>query len=661
MRDHATVRAVLSPVARASALCALLFSPMAWAVDASQAKVVWGVASVQTSGATTTVNQGTGAVRIDWTGMDVPAGSTLAFNQLDKSWVAINVVTGSTPTSILGSITAPGHVYVLNPNGVLIGRGAQITVGSWVASTMALESFDLDSGALALKRDTSRASGEIKNEGTITADGGSVALIGNRVSNSGTISAAGGRAMLLGGDSVVLTPDRNGLLSYSLTRSSLATSVSNAGNIAAAGGQIVLDARSLVKAVVNSSGVLEAAGVSQGPDGVIRLVALGAAGSSVSVRGTVDAGASGEATTDLSEQGQLDFGPEVFRAHMPSDTTALGITAQDKVYDGTTDATVRINLSGMPGNASAPVTLDVQTAHFDERYSQGDDASYVWFKGQFSKGVDLTLPTSLEAYIRPRQIHLEADSKTYDGTTDATVHVLAGDVLDMDTGLITVSAAGARFSQADVSSAPIALVWDALNQPTLSGPRQIVKSYVLSTDGSNGVILPKTLNVVGQSKVADGTRQGSVVLDRSGLAARDLGPGRLDVSFSNVLFDSAGSSNTPVGITYVATPTGDAAGNYSFTGRTSAMITARPFTPIPATQPTVPEDLPVVIGNGQRGGQSATQAVNPGALSDILGTLPPPAAGEGEGKSAEASGSDRDSAIRVIDGGIKLPALLTIR
>ncbi|MFX8512298.1 hypothetical protein ABTM04_20575, partial [Acinetobacter baumannii] len=66
--------------------------------------------------------------------------------------------------------------------------------------------------------------------------------------------------------------------------------------------------------------------------------------------------------------------------------------------------------------------------------------------------------------------------------------------------------------------------------------------------------------------------------------------------------------------------------------------------------------------NGRRGGQSSAQNINPGALSDLLSNLPPPAAGnEDEDKKAGTGRSDINSPLRVIDGGVKLPALLTVR
>jgi filamentous hemagglutinin family protein len=656
MKNHAKLGAVWCPVARAAALCALLISPSAWALDASQAKVVWGMATVQTSGSTTTVSQRTGAVRIDWSNMDVPAGNTLAFNQIDASSVAINVVTGNAATNILGSVTAPGHVYVLNPNGVLIGRGAQVNVGSFVASTMVLDSFDLDSGALVLKRGTPVDGAQVKNDGAITADGGSVALVGNQVSNSGSISAAGGRVMLLGGDRVVLTPDRNGLLSYSLDRASLVASVSNTGRISAAGGQIALDARSLAQAVVNSSGIVEAAGVSEGPDGVIRLMALGAAGSKVSVRGTVDAGASGLVTADLAEGGQLDFGPELLRAHAPAQASALNVSALDKVYDGTTDATVRIDLSSMPGSTAAPVTLDIVQAHFDDRFVQVDgEPGYVWFTARLSGETALALPGSLAARISPREIHLEADTKTYDGRTDATVHVPAGDVLDIDKDILRVSVTGAQFAQANVSP-------DGLVPVTWSGQRLVgaaAASYKLS-DSASGRITPKLLSVNASDKVADGSTAASVSLVTSGIVASDLE--QLSVTLSNAAFDSAAPSAAPVGVSYAYQLVGAASGNYALSGRTSALITAPVTPPVPVTPVTIPDGLPGVIDNGRRGGQSSAQNINPGALSDLLSNLPPPAAGnEDEDKKTGTSRSDINSPIRVIDGGVKLPALLTVR
>ncbi len=72
-----------------------------------------------------------------WNKFNVSENTDLVFNQLSAEWVALNRVLDTTaPSTILGSIKAPGTVLVINQNGIIFGGGAQVNVGSLIASTL---------------------------------------------------------------------------------------------------------------------------------------------------------------------------------------------------------------------------------------------------------------------------------------------------------------------------------------------------------------------------------------------------------------------------------------------------------------------------------------------------------------------------------------------
>ena len=75
----------------------------------------------------------------------------------------------------------------MNPNGVLFGQGAQVNVGSLVASTLDIGNEDFKADRYVFSGDSAA---HVVNAGAITAaTGGAVELMGAQVSNTGTIQA----------------------------------------------------------------------------------------------------------------------------------------------------------------------------------------------------------------------------------------------------------------------------------------------------------------------------------------------------------------------------------------------------------------------------------------------------------------------------------------
>ncbi|MCQ4438565.1 filamentous hemagglutinin N-terminal domain-containing protein, partial [Clostridioides difficile] len=65
----------------------------------------------------------------NWQDFSVANGERLSFNQPNSQSLALNRVIGNNGSRIDGQISAHGRVFLVNPNGVLFGAGAQGTVG----------------------------------------------------------------------------------------------------------------------------------------------------------------------------------------------------------------------------------------------------------------------------------------------------------------------------------------------------------------------------------------------------------------------------------------------------------------------------------------------------------------------------------------------------
>ncbi|WP_415265708.1 filamentous hemagglutinin N-terminal domain-containing protein, partial [Burkholderia ambifaria] len=101
-------------------------------------------------------------------------------------------------SQIDGQISANGRVFLVNPNGVMFGAGAQVNVGGLVASTQNLSDADFLAGNYRFSGSSKQA---VVNHGTLTAaDGGSIALLGARVTNNGVIQAKMGSVALGAGN-----------------------------------------------------------------------------------------------------------------------------------------------------------------------------------------------------------------------------------------------------------------------------------------------------------------------------------------------------------------------------------------------------------------------------------------------------------------------------
>ena len=251
-----------------------------------------GSGSVTQNGKEMTIRQDSGRLAMDWTGFSVGKDETVRFQQPGKDALALNRVTGNQQSVIDGSLLSNGHVLLVNPNGVVIGKNASIDVGGLVASTAQvkdnfMKEFGNSTGAFSLG---GLSDGKIINEGTIQAEGGLVALHAAKVENSGTISNTGGSAVLAAADTLTLTPDADGKLNFTVDGKTAEASALNKGAITADGGTIVMTADSasdVMSTVVNNSGTLQARTLRKNEKGQILLD--GGDKGQVEVSGTLDA------------------------------------------------------------------------------------------------------------------------------------------------------------------------------------------------------------------------------------------------------------------------------------------------------------------------------------------------------------------------------------
>ncbi|MFT9441147.1 MAG: MBG domain-containing protein [Acetobacter papayae] len=216
-----------------------------------------GSGTISTTGATTTIDQSSARGVINWQGFSIGAGGSVQFN--NGSGATLNRVTGDQLSSLQGHLGATGTVFLINPNGVVIGPGGTVvTGGSFVASTRDTPNSAFMKGGNVTLSGTS--AGTVTNAGKITSTNGNVVLVGAAVSNSGEISAAGGTAALVAGNQVVLSEADGPAGIYVVADSKAKGNVTNTGRIKAAAATLASAGGNVYALAGNREGLVQATG-----------------------------------------------------------------------------------------------------------------------------------------------------------------------------------------------------------------------------------------------------------------------------------------------------------------------------------------------------------------------------------------------------------------
>ncbi|MDO1583464.1 beta strand repeat-containing protein [Rhizobium oryzicola] len=302
--NHATRSARLAAWLASTALALHPMAGMASDVLPAGGQVVSGSVAIGANGSAMTVTQGSDKAIVNWNGFSIGSGNSVNFVQPHASSAILNRVTGSTTSTIAGSLTGNGQVYLINPNGIAITPSGSVKVGGgFVASSLDMSNEDFLKGQYNFNGNG--ASAGVSNEGVITVGrGGYAALIGGTVRNDGLIAVPIGKVGLGSGEQATLDLSGDGFLQVAVPTKNGAEGdgalIENRGKISADGGTVVMQAataRNAARKAVNISGSIEANSISGG-DGEI--VIGGGEGGDLAVSGkikaTPDAGKGGKVT-----------------------------------------------------------------------------------------------------------------------------------------------------------------------------------------------------------------------------------------------------------------------------------------------------------------------------------------------------------------------------
>ncbi|MDE2163400.1 MAG: filamentous hemagglutinin N-terminal domain-containing protein, partial [Alphaproteobacteria bacterium] len=400
-----------------------------------------GAISGSTNGLT--INQSTSHGIINWQGFSIGAGNTVQFN--NGSGATLNRVIGANISQIDGKLNATGSLYLINPQGIVIGPGGKVvTNGSFVASTRDVSNSAFMSGGAMSASGTSK--GDVVNAGTITSKTGDAILVGRAVSNRGTVSAANGTAGMAAGNQILLQP------AGSDPRIAIAGGtgdVTNTGTVKAAQVELNAAGGNVYALAGNNGGLISATGVKT-VDGHIWLTA----GGTTTVAGTVSAtnadGTGGAVTvrgTDINVSGQINAS---------ANATGQAGGNVSVVATGNTTVSGTIKASGGGTIETSGHTLEVGGANVDA--GQGgqwlldpydltvDSSAATTIDTTLNAGTDVTLQTTATGTSGPGTANSSGNgdifiSSALSWSTSATLTLDAYRSVDIN-ALVTVTGAG---------------------------------------------------------------------------------------------------------------------------------------------------------------------------------------------------------------------------
>lgn len=247
--------------------------------------VTIGSPSANGAGQQMTITQSSSRAVVNFGSFSIGANDLVSIQQGGSSSNAMLArVTGSTASQIDGQLSATGQLYLVNPNGIVIGSGGQVSAtGGFVASTLGITDSDFLAGRLNF---AGSSNASVVNKGSISA-GLMTALLGASVVNEGTISVPSGKVAIGAASSATLDFSGDGFLQVALPTDATDAAgrplIDNSGTIIVNGGKIRIAASVAANAVrqaVNLNGLVQATSGD--------IVVSTTPGGAIAVGGTVD-------------------------------------------------------------------------------------------------------------------------------------------------------------------------------------------------------------------------------------------------------------------------------------------------------------------------------------------------------------------------------------
>lgn len=233
----------------------------------SSPTVISGSGTFQTNADKLTISLSSDRSIIEWDSFSLGSGDIVLFNQPNSTSACLSRITGSAQSFINGKLSSNGGVYIINPQGVVIGPQGCVDTSSFLASTLDVSNSEFLAGSDMTFSGSSLE--EVRNDGVITTVGDDAVLIGYRVINRGEISSTSTVALAAGKEVVYKPLDSERIFIAAAVDSPSGTGVDIQGKVH--GNQAILKADGNIYALaINVTGYVEAVGTNS-QDGNILL------------------------------------------------------------------------------------------------------------------------------------------------------------------------------------------------------------------------------------------------------------------------------------------------------------------------------------------------------------------------------------------------------
>lgn len=225
-----------------------------------------GNATLNYTGSKLDIHQTTDRAVIDWRSFDIAPGEHTQFHQPSVSSTTLNRVKSADPSHIMGTLSANGNVVLVNPNGVFFGKNSRVDINSLITTTADIDNYAFMQGELHFNKPGNPNAAIINEGTITAKDAGLVGLVAPQVENRGIIETKLGKVHLASGDSMAIDLYGDGLFEVKVSDKVKSQLLSNTGTISANGGSIALTAaagREIIDSLIEVEGELRAPAITE--------------------------------------------------------------------------------------------------------------------------------------------------------------------------------------------------------------------------------------------------------------------------------------------------------------------------------------------------------------------------------------------------------------